>query len=71
MSSSKLSFTSETDWECAKCGEKLTPKEVSIRYLGNVFEVELMACSKCGLVLIPEELARGKMFEVEQLLEDK
>lgn len=69
--SSTLSFTPETDWQCAKCGEKLGPKVVSIWYLGNVFEVELMTCEKCGLVFIPEELARGKMFEVEQLLEDK
>ncbi len=68
---SKLSFTPETDWKCGKCGEELTPSEVNIRYLGNLFEVELLTCKKCGLVFIPEELARGKMFEVEQLLEDK
>lgn len=69
--SSTLSFTPETNWKCGKCGEALTPNVVHIRYLGSQFEVELLTCKKCGLVFIPEDLARGKMFEVEQLLEDK
>jgi hypothetical protein len=33
--------------------------------------VELPTCPKCGYVLIPEQLALGKMHQVEQLLEDK
>ncbi|THB68947.1 MAG: DNA-binding protein [Desulfovibrio sp.] len=68
---SLLSFTPDTDWTCGKCGGKLTPSPVDVEYLGNVFNVELLGCAKCGLVLIPEDLALGKMFEVEQLLEDK
>lgn len=67
---SKLSFVAPTSWKCA-CGEDLQPKTVDIRYLGSQFSVELLCCEKCGLVLVPEELARGKMYEVEQLLEDK
>ena len=65
-----FSFTSETDWMCA-CGEKLKPKKVNVDYLNSSFHVELMACEKCGLVLVPEDLATGKMLAVEQLLEDK
>ena len=68
---STLSFTPETDWRCGKCGQTLVPATREIEYLGNVFSVQLLACEHCGLVFIPEDLALGKMFEVEQLLEDK
>jgi ribosomal protein S27AE len=68
---SELSFLPETDWRCGKCGETLVPRVTEIEYLGSVFSVELLACPKCGLTLVPEDLALGKMFEVEQLLEDK
>jgi hypothetical protein len=36
-----------------------------------MFPVDLLRCPKCRQVFIPEELARGKMSEVEKLLEDK
>jgi hypothetical protein len=49
----------------------LQPGKVDISYLGNSFPVELLKCPNCGLVLIPEELALGKMAEVEKALEDK
>jgi hypothetical protein len=42
-----------------------------VSYLGNSFPVELMCCPNCGLVLVPEDLALGKMVEVEKALEDK
>ena len=58
-------------WACAECGELLVPGNVDISYLGNSFPVELLKCPNCGLVLIPEELALGKMVEVEKALEDK
>ena len=32
---------------------------------------EPKACPKCGKVYISEELAEGRMWEVEQMLEDK
>ncbi len=66
-----LSFVPETSWRCGKCAAALTPSKVDIHYLGNTFTVELLTCAVCGMVLIPEDLAVGKMFEVEQLLEDK
>jgi hypothetical protein len=58
-------------WVCANCSEPLVPGKVDISYLGNSFPVDLLKCPKCGLVLIPEELALGKMAEVEKALEDK
>jgi hypothetical protein len=58
-------------WVCADCGQLLVPGKVDISYLGNSFPVDLLKCPNCGLVLIPEELALGKMAEVEKALEDK
>ena len=31
----------------------------------------ISTCPSCGMVLVPEELATGKMLEVEKILEDK
>ena len=45
--------------------------KVTVSYMGSGFPVELLKCKKCGLVLITEELAMGKMLEVEKVLEDK
>jgi len=61
----------EPGWMCANCGQALVPAKVEITYLGNSFPVELLTCPNCGLVLIPEDLATGKMAEVEKTLEDK
>ena len=58
-------------WTCADCGQLLQPGKVDISYLGNSFQVELLRCPDCGLVMVPEELALGKMVEVEKALEDK
>lgn len=44
---------------------------VSVSYLGHRFSTEMPHCPGCGMVLVPEGLARGKMAEVEQILEDK
>jgi len=61
----------EVDIVCAKCGIKLTMGKVNLTYLGSSFPVELYKCSQCGLVYIPEELANGKMKQVEASMEDK
>ena len=42
-----------------------------VSYLGNSYPVDLLRCPKCGLVLVPEDLALGKMAEVERAVEDK
>ena len=56
---------------CDQCKKELILRKVKIRYLGGNFEVELMQCPQCHHVLIGEDLAMGKMLEVEQALEDK
>lgn len=56
---------------CARCQLILTPGKVAATYMGNTFEVELLRCPTCGFVYVPEELALGKMLQVEQALEDK
>ncbi len=67
-----LSFLPEDmNWSCECCGVGLQPGEGELDYLGNSFKVELPVCPVCSKVLIPEELALGRMYEVEQLLEDK
>lgn len=58
-------------WICDKCKEKLVLQKVKVAYLGGNFEVELMKCPKCNNVFIGEDLALGKMLEVEKGLEDK
>jgi hypothetical protein len=56
---------------CAQCGIPLEMGKVNISYLGNMFPVVLPRCPECSMVFIPEELALGKMADVEKLLEDK
>jgi len=58
-------------WTCADCNVPLQLGKVDIAYLGNSFPVDLLKCPNCGQVLIPEEMALGKMAEVEKALEDK
>jgi hypothetical protein len=58
-------------WSCTKCSLPLERAKVAVSYLGNEFPVDLLKCPGCGLVFVPEDLALGKMAEVEKLLEDK
>lgn len=61
----------DMDWVCARCGRGLVVGPVTVEYLGNRFTTDLPRCPGCGLVYVSEDLATGKMAEVEQLLEDK
>ncbi len=56
---------------CFQCDLPLEMGKVEVGYLGNKFPVDLHRCPKCGQTFIPEELALGKMTEVEKILEDK
>ena len=56
---------------CFKCNQAMAPGEVTVTYFDFSFPVELLRCPTCGAAHISEELATGKMLEVEQLLEDK
>jgi len=58
-------------WSCAKCGVPLVMKNTIFSYMGMTFSHEAPGCPECGMVMIPKELADGKMAEVEQLMEDK
>lgn len=60
-----------SSYVCAKCKKPLMPGKVIASYLGSEFPIELWKCPKCGKVLVPKELATGRMLQVEQALEDK
>ena len=61
----------DLEWTCRGCGRALEARKVAVEYMGNRFTTELPTCPGCGFVMISEELALGKMAEVEQILEDK
>lgn len=63
--------TQESPWICDKCKKALELRKVKVSYLGGNFEVELLLCPECKNVFISEDLALGKMLEVEKGLEDK
>lgn len=56
---------------CARCRVPLETGKVILQYMGNDFPVQLPKCPVCGQALIPEELALGKILQVERALEDK
>lgn len=67
----KESVSPEKEWLCSACNLPLETGKVNVSYLGSMFPVDLYGCPRCGQVFIPEDLATGKMAEVEKLLEDK
>ncbi|WHH58649.1 DVU_1557 family redox protein [Petroclostridium sp. X23] len=67
----KSEHQKDLPWLCDKCKKELEYRKVKVRYLGGHFEVELMKCPQCNMVFIEEDLALGKMLEVEKGLEDK
>jgi hypothetical protein len=69
--SHRVDVREAADWICAKCGVPLEAASVEVAYLGSKYPVELPRCPQCGIAFIPEELATGKMAQIEQLLEDK
>lgn len=71
MNQISAQVSKETSVICVKCGVKLTLGKVTLAYLGSKFPVELYKCPECGLVYIPDDLANGKMLQVEKALEDK
>jgi ribosomal protein S27AE len=58
-------------WKCGRCDRELVMKKTVLVYLGHSVAHEIPTCPKCGKVFISEELAEGRMAEVEQQLEDK
>ena len=56
---------------CQKCRLELKPRKTDFTYLGHTFYADMLKCPGCGEVYIPEELARGRIAEVEMQMEDK
>jgi hypothetical protein len=56
---------------CYACQKEMLPRMVEFGYLGHSFRAEALACPECGQVYIPEDLAKGRISEVEMQLEDK
>jgi len=56
---------------CHKCQKELKPHRTYFTYLGHSFFTDILKCPECGEVYIPEELAKGRIAEVEMELEDK
>lgn len=56
---------------CARCQVELQEREVEFHYLENTFTASLPTCPRCGQVYVSEELAAGRIREVEEMLEDK
>lgn len=61
----------ENEMYCVKCDALLVPSKTTFTYLKHEFYAELPKCPVCGQVYVSEELAKGKMAEVEAALEDK
>ncbi|WDP91726.1 MAG: 4Fe-4S dicluster domain-containing protein [Desulfobacter sp.] len=56
---------------CGTCRTPLESVKNHVAYLDSRFDVDLPQCPGCGAVYISPEMARGKMAEVEKILEDK
>jgi NAD-dependent SIR2 family protein deacetylase len=56
---------------CIRCDKELVESETTLEYLGYRVTYQFPRCPECGQVFIPEEVARGKMHEMETALEDK
>jgi hypothetical protein len=69
--SQEQNASAESTLICLQCDLPLEMGKVNVAYLGSMFPVNLLRCPKCGQTFIPEDLALGKMAEVEKILEDK
>lgn len=56
---------------CTKCNVEMEPGKIHITYIKSTFPAELLVCPVCGQVYVPEDIALGKMLEVEKMMEEK
>ena len=61
----------QNDMYCRRCGVPMENTKTGFSYLTYSFHTELLRCPICHQVFIPEDLAKGRMAEVEAQLEDK
>lgn len=66
-----MSEVPERKLKCMKCNEYLVPTKTLLKYLGHQLTYDFPRCPVCGQVFVPEDIAKGKMHEVEMTLEDK
>ena len=57
--------------KCCKCDVTLEKKKINFDYLAHNFFAEIPACPVCGQVYVTEQLAKGKIADVERHLEEK
>lgn len=56
---------------CLKCDLAMELKQTAFSYLGRTFHTDVLRCPGCRAVFVPESLAKGRMNEVELIMEDK
>ena len=56
---------------CSKCNKELEPTQVNLEYLGHKMTYQFPACPVCKQVYVSEDMVRGKIHQVEKVLEDK
>jgi uncharacterized protein with PIN domain len=56
---------------CTRCHVELQEMKTNFMYLDHGFHAETLRCPSCGQVYLSEELVKGRMAEVEYMLEDK
>lgn len=61
----------EGELTCGKCHIPLENAPLTLHYMGNDFPILMPRCPRCGIEFIPEDLAIGKILDVERALEDK
>ena len=61
----------QSEMICSACNEPMKKGSITLTYLGSTFPVGLFKCEQCNMVFIQEDLATGKMEQVEKTLEDK
>jgi hypothetical protein len=71
MKDEQVRSPAESSILCAKHRVPLEEGKINVTYQGHTYPVDVLRCPICGQALIPEELAKGRMLEVEQTLEEK
>ena len=61
----------EEKYICMKCNRELVEENVNLHYMGFQMANNFLRCPVCKQVFIPEDVACGKMQEIETMLEDK
>lgn len=56
---------------CSRCSCFLENIEIHVTYLERHFTHKVPRCPQCGQVYISEELAEGRMAQLEKSLEEK